>query len=187
MGIRDLPAHQYNPFIKGIVYKRGVKRTVVKKGKAIIDTETGELEDLAEIVQIQEVDATKFVKLYTADLKKFFSLTPTAQKLLHIVLDQVQDAPQSDMVTLNLPLALDYFDRVYGSKIVKQTFYTAVVEMHKKGFLARSAFHSEQYYINPAIFFNGDRIRLVKEYRIKRQTLLPLDKEYDPTITGGER
>jgi len=175
MGIKNLPAHRQNPFMADVVYKRGVKRTIVKGGKAIFDQKTGEIEGIAEVVQVQDVDAEKFVKLYTLDLKRFFSLRPTAQKLLRVVLEQVQLAPQSDKITLNIPLVLDHFERTAEEKIPgRQAIYNAIEEMINKGFLARSAFHMDAYFINPAIFFNGDRVRLVKEYHIRRQNPLKL-------------
>ena len=177
MGIRNLPAHKHNPFIKSVVYQKGVKRTVVKGGKAIFDEKTGQIEGIAEVVQRIDVDADKFVKLYTADLKRFFSLTPTAQKMLRLVLEQVQAAPNADLITLNVPLAIDYAERAGEKPPARQTFYKVVEEMVDKGFLARSALHLEQYFINPAIFFNGDRVRLVKEYQIRRQAELPLNSD----------
>jgi len=111
MALRNLPAHRTNPFVAATSYRRGVKRTVVKGGKAIIDIETGEIEGIAEIVQTVDVDAEKFVKLYTADLKRFFSLTSTAQRMLRVVLEQIQNVPNSDLITLNVPIAVDYFER----------------------------------------------------------------------------
>jgi len=176
MAIKTLPAHRTNPFLQDLVYRRGVKRTVVKGGKAILDTTTGEIEGVAEIVQRVDVDSDKFVKLYTADLKRFFSLTPTAQRLLQVVLEQIQATPQSDMITLNVSLAVDYFERHEEKPPVRQTFHKAVEEMVKKAFLARSSLHMEQYFINPAIFFNGNRVRLVKEYHIERQQTLKLEE-----------
>jgi len=174
LGIRDLPSHLENPYMKAITqYKKGVKRTTVKGGRAIVDLDTGELTNVAEIVQIEEVDSEQFVKLYTADLKRFFSLTPTAQRLLKVVLEQVQRTPDADMITLNMPLVLNYFERTKDEKpLAKQTFYRCLGEMVNKGFLACSQLHTDQYFINPAIFFNGSRVRLVKEYQIKNQGIL---------------
>jgi hypothetical protein len=174
MGIRDLEKHNGNPYLKDLTqYQRGVKRTVVKGGKAILDTSTGELENVAEIVQIEKVDTEKFVKLYTDDLQRFFSLTPKAQRLLQVVLEQVQKSPDNDLISLNVPLAIDYFDRHSVKPMVRQSIYAAIEEMVKKGFIAKSALHLDQYFINPAIFFNGSRIRLVKEYQITKQSSLP--------------
>ena len=170
MAIKDLPAHRSNPFMKVVSqYRRGTKRTTVKGGKIVIDETTGEVDAAAEIVQIEEMDAEKFVKLYTADLRKFFSLRPASYRMLRVVLEQVQRTPNTDMVTLNVPLTVDFFERHNEKPPVRQTIYTALEEMIEKGFLARSEMHAEQYFINPALFFNGNRVRLVREYHIKRQ------------------
>lgn len=168
-GVKALPKHKSNPFMSDVTYKRGVRRTVVKGGKAIIDEKTGEVEGVAEIVQQVDVDAERFVKLYTSDLKTFFSLSLTAQRFLRVVLEQVQNTPQSDRITLSVPLVVDYFERHKEKPPARQTIYNAVQEMVLKGFLARSELYTDQYFINPSIFFNGDRVRLVKEYRIQHQ------------------
>lgn len=176
MAVRNLPAFKTNPFLEKVSsYRRGIKRTVVKSNKALLDLETGEIEGVAEIVQQVQVDSEQFVKLYTADLKKFFSLTPKSQRILQIVLLQVQKHKDADSIMLNVPVMVDFFETRNENPPARQTFYLAVEEMISKGFLARSAFSSDMFYINPAIFFNGDRVRLVKEYQIIRQQELSFD------------
>lgn len=170
MAVRNLPAFKTNPFLEEVSsYRRGIKRTVVKSNKALLDLETGEIEDGAEIVQQVQVDSEQFVKLYTADLKKFFSLTPKSQRILQLVLLQVQKHKGADSIMLNVPVMVDFFETRNENPPARQTFYLAIEEMISKGFLARSAFSSDMFYINPAIFFNGDRVRLVKEYQIIRR------------------
>ena len=48
----------------------------------------------------------------------------------------------------------------------KQTFYRGVEELIEKGFIARHR-SAGWYFTNPAMFFNGNRARFVKEYRTK--------------------
>ncbi|MBF0252080.1 MAG: hypothetical protein HQL35_15805 [Alphaproteobacteria bacterium] len=185
MGVKRVPAKfKSNPFLEQTAqYKRGHRRTVVDGNKAITDTQTGEVLSCAEIVQVENVDADQFVKLYTADLKRLFSLTPSSYRLLGVLLEQVQHNQESDTVTLNIPLVLDYFERnpilsETGKLLnppVRQSIHRSIDEMIKKGFIAKMEFQADGYFINTNLFFNGNRVRLVKEYQIKRQESLVLD------------
>ena len=53
-------------------------------------------------------------------------------------------------------------------KISRSTFYSAVKELILNNFIAESIY-SNQYYINPSLFFNGNRLKLIKEYRVKKE------------------
>lgn len=159
-----------NPFLQAQAeYKTAVKRTVIKGGKAVIDVETGAYENTAEIVTTHQVDGERFVKLYTKELHHMFSLTPSSMKVLQVVLSQVQEHVGSDQILLNLKIAEQYFAERDISPLSRSTFYRAINEMILKGFLAPAAVSKDIFFINPNLFFNGDRIRLVKEYRISRQ------------------
>lgn len=185
MGVKKVVVrYKENPFMEQTAqYKRGSTRTVVNGDKAVIDTVTGEVFACAEIAQIQEVDADQFVKLYTTDLKRLFSLTPSSYRLLAVLLEQVQHNQDSDVVTLNVPLTLDYFDRNpivghNGKKLrapVRQSIFRSIDELLAKGFVAKHALYTDGYFINTNLFFNGNRVRLVKEYHINRQRKLALD------------
>jgi len=165
---RGVTAYVENPFLDPATITTRRKRTVVVKGgKAIVDAETGQIEDMAEVVMVREVDDQQFVKLFTQNLRLFFDLTPGAMKLLQVVLHQVQQTPNSDKILLNLSLVEDYFARSEQGAMSKASFYRAVHEMLDKKFLAESAI-TGLYFINPNLFFNGDRVRFVQEFKRKR-------------------
>lgn len=159
--MRTLPKHEANPFLDGLHLRLGKKRLSVARGSRLID-EDGEIHH-TEIVQIKEVDREEFVKLYTANLKVFFELTSAGQKVLRYVLAVVQDAPDTDRIYLH---AGDCNERFPG-EISKTTFFRGLNELLTKGFLAQSVLPS-QFFINPHLFFNGDRARFVTEFRRKQ-------------------
>ena len=69
---KDVDLYEKNPFITQISgLKTRAKRVTAKGGKAIIDTTTGEVEDVAEIVSVHRVDNEQFVKIFTSNLKQF--------------------------------------------------------------------------------------------------------------------
>lgn len=159
-----------NPFIgSNAEYKRSKKRTVIKGGKMVVDSVTGEVEDTAELVTTHEVDAEQFVKLYTKELKLLFSLTASSMRLLQVVLQQVQTAVGKDTILLNMAIMERYFTSVEVKPMSRPTFYRCVNEMIDKGFIAPASDSRDLFFINPNLFFNGNRVRFVKEYHINRQ------------------
>lgn len=162
-----MTAFTENPFLQPSSVTTRRKRITVAGGKAVVDRETGQTEDLAEIVIVREVDDEQFVKLFTQNLKVFFNLSPVAQKLLQVVLAQVQRTPNRDQVMLNLSVAEAYFTTSGQQPIGKTSFHRAAHELIDKQFIAESAING-LYFINPHLFFNGDRVRFVNEFRRKR-------------------
>ena len=134
-----------------------------KGGKAIIDTTTGEVEDVAEIVSVHRVDNEQFVKIFTSNLKQFFNLKPTTYRMVQVLLHQLGRARDRDTVYLNVSVAEQYFISTDQNLISKASYYNAMRELIQKGFIAEH--QPEPLLINPALFFNGDRVRFVKEYR----------------------
>lgn len=165
-----------NPFIMAEAqYERSKKRTVVKGGKMVVDRETGEVEETAELVTCHEVDSEQFVKLYTKDLKTLFSLTASAMRLLQLVLNQIQQSIGKDTILLNVPIMEKYFTELDVKPMSKPTFYRCLGEMIDKAFIAPTTDSRDLFFINPNLFFNGDRVRLVKEYHITHQGKMFVD------------
>ena len=135
-----------------------------KGGKAIIDTTTGEVEDVAEIVSVHRVDNEQFVKIFTSNLKQFFNLKPTTYRMVQVLLHQLGRARDRDTVYLNVSVAEQYFISTDQNPISKSILLQRHARTHPKGFIAEST-NPNLYWINPALFFNGDRVRFVKEYR----------------------
>jgi hypothetical protein len=164
---RGVVAFTENPFLQPSQVTTRRKRITVAGGKAVVDRDTGVIEDLAEIVIVKEVDDEQFVKLFTQNLKIFFGLSPVALKLLQVVLAQIQQTPNRDQVMLNLQVAESYFTTTGQERLSKTSFHRAVHELIDKCFIAESAING-LYFINPHLFFNGDRVRFVNEFRRKR-------------------
>ena len=109
-----------------------------KGGKAIIDTTTGEVEDVAEIVSVHRVDNEQFVKIFTSNLKQFFNLKPTTYRMVQVLLHQLGRARDRDTVYLNVSVAEQYFISTDQNPISKASYYNAMRELIKKGFIAES-------------------------------------------------
>lgn len=164
---KDAPRYQANPFMGEVHIKRGSKKLTVGRADTLVNQETGEIH-ATEISVIRQVDRTEFVKLFSEGVKRFFELSPSGAKLLAYVLKVVQEVPGTDRITLHF---MDYMERFPGDQtgMKKTTFYRGFTELLSKGFIAQSVVPN-LYYINPKLFFNGDRAKFVTEYRINEET-----------------
>jgi hypothetical protein len=161
-GVKTASKYEVNPFIDRLVVKTRGRKVTVARGSTLVDMQTGEIEGVTEIAQIVEVDESQFIKLFTKDLAIWFDLNRAAMRVFGALLTVVQDsAIGRDMVFFDVRSeALEAF------KISKATFYRGLDELIEKGFIARHL-SPGWYFINPAMFFNGNRARFVKEYRTK--------------------
>lgn len=169
---RELSAvrHRENPFVVDGLLKTRTKRvTVSSKRQAILNTETGEITAAAEIVRTQEVDSEAFVKIYTQHIDSIFNLTPSTMKIFKVLLLQVQDVPNADRVVLTHKVAADHFLTRSEKVPSPSAFHRALHELIEKKFIAATE-GLGTYFFNPALFFNGDRVRFVHELVRRRTT-----------------
>jgi len=159
-GVRNAPKYETSPFLDGLAIKTRGRKVTVARGTTLVDMATGEIEGITEIAQVVEVDEGQFVKLFTKDLAIWFDFTKSGMRVFGALLTVVQaTAIGRDLV---------YFDHASeGAKrfnLSRAVFYRGIDELLEKGFIARHR-SAGWYFTNPALFFNGDRARFVKEYR----------------------
>lgn len=148
---------------------------------------------VAQIRKITVVDSDPFVKLFTAELNRFFDLTPTALRIVTVLIQDVGKIRlgQGDQVYLTEKSLAETLDSHGMKPPSSATYYRSMEELIEKGFIAPTT-NPPLFFINPAIFFNGDRVRFVTEIRRKKMTrqeqlemagqqALPLDDpDHDP-------
>ena len=81
------------------------------------------------------------------------------------ILAVIQKSPNSDSIYLPWFTVMD-FSEANGLKISEVSFHRAMNELLSKKFLAEAEVPN-QYWINPHLFFNGNRMTFISEYRIK--------------------
>lgn len=172
---RNLPRYKQNPFVDDnlITQLSGQKNVYYSQStqNSLIDLKTGEIDPARiQIVKKIRADKEQFVKIYTTHLKAFFELSTTAYKVLHYILYSIQnDAINKDKVYLSLSIAQDFFIS-QGSKISAATYYRAMKELVEKLFLAETT-DQYVYFINPKLFFNGDRVEFITKFMIEDKPL----------------
>lgn len=163
-----------NPFVEKAIEQinENTKKTYRwLKGNKLVqqyaENEEGKIIAHAAFVQQVEVDETQFAKLYLSQLGVFFDLPKTALRVFTYILNSLQ--PKSDRVFINLREALKYTGYKDENSII-----SGLAILCDKGFIARSEVHY-MYFINPMVFFNGNRITFAKTYIRKREKALKND------------
>jgi hypothetical protein len=158
----DFPENQENPFIPNLLIKRGKKNIIIAKSdKAIMSRGTGEIEeDTLFIGTKKDLDKDQFVKIFHSHLQAIFDLSKAALKIFSYIASVTEFG---DRIIFHLEDCKKYTG--YNSK---ETIYRALAELLRADIIARTD-SSNLFYINPQIFYKGDRIVLVTEYRKKRE------------------
>lgn len=163
----------YSPSLNPLVEPQEIKtkRRLVKSGKSeqLVNPATGEIAGVAAIHQIEERDDTEFVKVFAAGVSAAYDLSRTAQRVFSIVLDQYQRTPMSGGYADSINLF--WFDAGIEGRDVgmsEKTFQRGLKELLEKSFLAPR--QPNVFWVNPSLFFKGDRVIFVKEYRRRKSS-----------------
>lgn len=145
-----------------------VKRRRVRTGsnRDLVDPLTGEIQGVTAIYTVEEKDDAEFVKVFSDGIKASFGLSKTAHRVFQVVLDQYQGTPMVRGYADSVYLA--WFDGGLSGQAIgmtDRTFQTGLKELLAKGFLAARS--PNLFWVNPALFFKGDRVAFVKEYHRK--------------------
>lgn len=151
--------------------KRGQVRTGFS-GNELVDPQTGEVRAVSAVMRIEEKDDREFVKVFSEGVKATFGLGRTAHRVFQAILDVYQGTRMSNGYADSVYLA--WFDGgLCGESIgmSEKTFQRGLKELLSKGFLAPKA--PNLFWVNPSLFFKGDVVRFVREYRRKPATPKP--------------
>jgi replication protein RepL len=171
---RGFPVYRRNPSVplsNGLQTRS--KRFHVPGGKAsmIVDDDTGEIKGIGGMGfwWDEEVDTTRFVKMFLDGIKQAAGLSKTGIQVFELVYHEMRANPGNDEIKLNQYVAKDH-------GISDRTYQRGVRELLEKEFLYRSP-SDGVFFVNIRFMFNGDRLAFVKSYHLKgsaRQEELPL-------------
>lgn len=162
-----VPSPTENPLVEPQQVK--TKRRLVKSGRSedLVNPVTGEVTGVAAIHQVEERDDAEFVKVFAAGVAASYELSRTAQRVFQVVLDQYQRTP----MTRGYADAIDLYwfgNGIEGrdAGMSEYTFKRGLRELLDKRFLYPKT--PTSFWTNPALFFKGDRVMFIREYRRKR-------------------
>ena len=171
---RGMPVYRVNPSIpasNGLATRQ--RRFEVPGGKAavIVDNSTGEIKGIGGMGfwWQEEVDASRFVKLFLDGIKQACGLSKAGMQVFELVYHQMREKPGNDKIELSQYMAHD-------RGLNERTFRRGLRELLEKEFLYRST-SDGVFFINIRFMFNGDRLAFVRTYHLKsnaQQGELPL-------------
>jgi len=173
---QGVPVYKENPSIpeaNSISKKKKVQYGNEKRG-FIMDTDNGEILNVggAGFYEYEEVDDTRFVKLFLAGIKQAAGLSKSGLSLFELVYKELQSTPGQDEVKLNIYTASEQIEN-----LTERTYQRGLRELLDKEFLYRSP-SDGVFFVNIRYMFNGDRLAFVKGYQRKGTSVqkeLPLD------------
>lgn len=159
-----------NPFAEPTVVevKQHTRRRHVRTATSqeLVDPTTGEVKAISMVHTVEEKDDAEFVKVFASGVKAAFELKAAGARVFQAVLSAYEREKMTggfaDCVTL-----FWFNDGLNGSSIgmSEYTFQRGLRELIEKQFLLPKM--PNVYWTNPALFFKGDRVAFVKEYRRK--------------------
>jgi len=164
-----------NPLIEPqeIKLKRRYVRTA--GGRELLDPSTGLISGVASVHIVEEKDDAEFVKVFADGVKAAFGLTRTGSRVFQAVLEIYQSTAMRGGYAEAVELF--WFDNGLSGRDVgmsEDTFRRGLRELLDKGFLAPRM--ASSFWVNPALFFKGDRVAFVKEYRRRRPESTPAQR-----------
>ena len=164
MGLKRFAKNKTNPFMsEGL---EAIQNNIVKKYKSA--TNTGEKavlkaydentgEDLGHTTFIRQikVDEEKFAKIYLNQFSAFYDLRKSSMQLIGYIMNHL--IPNKDVFYLYIE------DVIEELGLGKATIYRALEQLLDNKLIARGR-SEEQFFINPMIIFNGNRVTFAQSY-----------------------
>lgn len=158
--LTDFPKNRENPFMSSLIddinpVRR--RRMVTATNKEVMQTVTdidGVITGQSAFVQYLEVDEKQFAKLYLSNLAAFWDLSKPAMRVFTYIMQNI--IPNNDTITFILEDCMEYCQ--YRSK---KPVFQGLADLLDKDIIARGR-TQWQYFINPMIAFNGDRVLFAK-------------------------
>lgn len=158
---------EFSPKVNPLVQPQEIvlKKASVWAGRSdnLVNQQTGEVQAVSSIYRVVEKDDAEFVKVFAAGVAASYDLTTTAQRVFTAVLRVYEETPMRGGFVDYLDLY--WFDGgLCGQEIgmSEKTFQRGLKELLAKSFLAPRLHNS--YWVNPSLFFKGDRVRFIREY-----------------------
>jgi hypothetical protein len=174
--LRSLPIYESNPYTDDLNQKIRIKRRKEKEGTSneliVVSRNTGEdMESSVNICSYQEYEPEIFIKVFVKNIKLFFELNTPATRVLMYVFRKLEVG--KDFILFDMTEATKF--TAYKSDVsVREGLETLI----RSKLLARSQ-KSYIYYINPLVFFNGNRVSFIKQLRKKKLEKTPAELKQD--------
>lgn len=162
---QGIPIYRSNPSVPtaDFITKRKKIRYGNERKGFIVDNSSGEILNVggAGFYEFEEVDKTRFVKLFLAGVKQASGLSKSGLTLFEVVYRELQKHPGEDKVMLSYFATSDQIEN-----LTERSYQRGLRELLNKEFLYRSP-SDGVFFVNIRFMFNGDRLAFVKGYRLR--------------------
>lgn len=161
---KDTDRHKVNPFLSATGITIGSKSITVSTlgadNNVLVNQHTGEVTG-THIVARKRVDKTKFVKTFANYMAFTFDLTAAGNKALRVVMWVVsQERHGKDLFVLDQYTLRDFLEsHSITTPFSLPTFRRGLGELVNCQIIAKAEKRAN-YYINPDVMFNGDRLAI---------------------------
>ena len=163
--VGDYSLNKINPFLEDTLQhiEKGEKTLLFgQKNPDLIIDSNSQVKGHSLFARKVTVDKAKFMKIFMTGLSNWFDLTKAGIKVFAYVANQIN--PNRDTFDLDF----DECKAFTGYKSDKMIF-SGLAELMENKFIARGP-NPFKYYINPTVFFNGDRLTFVEQYELEKTT-----------------
>lgn len=200
---KDIIPQKQNPWSKTLVQtmKRGHKITGFASSRhSLINNDTGETTDAGAVIGNRKiVDKEEFIKFFGSGLVEAFSLSKTAKDvfltILHAYIGKNTLTGRADQIYLTYAVATEELEY----KKSRATFTSGLNELCLKQFMAPVENRDGFFWLNPNLFYKGDRMMIVKDYVVegseahkqieeeeKNQSQIKKGEENETTTTSND-
>lgn len=165
--LTELETFKENPFIEKavndikVVRKQQVIRPRNKDEIQMIMSSEGEVTGYTAFTRFIEVDEEKFAKVYLSQFANFWELSKPAIRVFSYILTVLQ--PRMDTFIFKMDDCLKHTGYTHRNNVL-----TGLANLAECNIIARSNYDWE-YFINPLVVFNGDRVAFTKMYVKKKK------------------
>ena len=158
---RGVELYKSNPFVSVAIVNQKTRRITNKRGDMmLVSSETGEITNqIAGFWESEEVDSTKFIKLFVNGVRALAELSNAGTKVFEMLYIAMQNNIGKDQIYLSFTGIDEHL-----VTMSRATFSRGVSELIDKKFIAAMPAVG-WYWVNPDFMWNGDRLSFVKEFR----------------------
>ncbi len=161
--ITEYKANKRNPFIDETIthVEVGNKMVMVThKDHDLLIGSDGDVKGHTILAVKKKVDKAQFMKVYYEAFRNLYDLSKSAIRIFGFIAEVVKDTPNKDTFMIDFELCK------VNTGYSRKTINSALAELIGNKFIARGP-NPYIYFLNPTIFFNGDRLTLLETYEIE--------------------
>ncbi|MDN7678016.1 MULTISPECIES: hypothetical protein [Burkholderia cepacia complex] len=153
--------------------KKGIKPIFSNNSQTSIAIQEETEDDLKSIVldftTKKIVDKDQFIKIYIHSFPVLAELKNSTKILFQYILMSLSEQVGKDQLYLSYASYVEFVEKYpLLTKVSRATYFNCLNELLENNILYKSKL-TNIYFINIAYVFNGDRLRFITEYQIKKE------------------